>query len=70
MFTDEERKLVPLVAKRGCVDFKALRRALASAKCTQNPILSSRSLEQRVLYFYETYTDPDGDTIMLDVSTK
>lgn len=67
--TPEERQLIPLVAKCGCVDLKALREAIERVKenkNNKNPLLGSMPHERQIIYFYEQITDPHGDVVMID----
>lgn len=60
--TPEERSLIPLVSSGGCVDIRALRRALQITK-RANPTVF---LPKLFIYHYLKETDPHGDEPMLD----
>lgn len=58
-----ERSYMPLVAKNGCVDIRALRKALRLI----NHIRDEHMRRRLVIYHYKRLTEPDGDVIMEDV---
>jgi len=60
--TPEERSLIPLVSRGGCVDIRILRKALEKNKKV-NPNIFSPKL---FIYHYLKEIDPDGDEPMLD----
>lgn len=60
--TPEERSLIPLVSRGGCVDIRILRIALEKTK-KANPIIFDSKL---FIYHYLKESDPDGDEPMLD----
>lgn len=60
--TPEERSLIPLVSRGGCVDIRILRIALEKTK-RENPNIFSPKL---FIYHYLKESDPDGDEPMLD----
>jgi hypothetical protein len=66
MISDEERRLIPLVSKNGCVDLKILRRALRHAR-TLVPYGSNEAMFRRLFVsLYLKGSDPHGDAIMED----
>ena len=60
--TPEERSLIPLVSRGGCVDIRILRKALEKTKRANPNILSPKLF----IYHYLKESDPDGDEPMLD----
>ena len=60
--TPEERSLIPLVSRGGCVDIRILRIALEKNK-KANPNIFDPKL---FIYHYLKENDPDGDEPMLD----
>jgi hypothetical protein len=66
MISDEERRLIPLVSKFGCVDLRAVRRAIVMARNFSVYKPKKSSFEQLFVYFYLKETDPHGDVIMED----
>lgn len=62
MISSEERRLIGLVAKFGCVDLRAIRAAYRKTQACYDPILGS--FDYLFIYYYLTETDPDGDEIM------
>lgn len=61
--TPEERSLIPLVSRGGCVDIRILRIALEKTK-RANP--NSVNFPKLFIYHYLKEIDPDGDEPMLD----
>lgn len=62
MLTQEERSLIPLVSKWGCVDIRALRHAFNIVK--NQPVKKVR--DHLFMYYYLKATDPDQDEPMMD----
>lgn len=61
----KEREFMPYVARNGCVDIRALRKAVHIV--LNSPRLPDRNTQRRmVIYHYKRLTDPDGDEIMVD----
>ena len=60
--TPEERSLIPLVSRGGCVDIRILRIALEKTKKANPNIFDSKLF----IYHYLKEIDPDGDEPMLD----
>lgn len=63
MITQEERELIPLVSKYGCVDLHALRKAWTLVKMLPN----QKVREHLFMYYYTREVDPDKDEPMFDV---
>jgi hypothetical protein len=63
MLTQEERSLIPLVSRGGCVNIIALRKALVKTKLS-NP--SNTIFPKLFIYHYLKEADPDGDEPMLN----
>lgn len=63
MITQEERDLIPLVSKHGCVDLNALRKAWTLVKLLPN----HKVREYLFMYYYLREVDVDKDEPMLDV---
>lgn len=61
--TPEERSLIPLVSRGGCVDIRILRIALEKAKKANPKFLCPKLF----IYHYLKEIDPDGDEPMQDV---
>lgn len=66
MISQEERNLIPLVSKYGCVDLRALRKAWTLVKL--QPCQKVR--EHLFLYYYQREVDVDQDEPMLDAEMK
>lgn len=64
MLTQEERRLIPLVAKRGCVDIRILKTSYEKVKNIKTIELRHRLF----IYHYLKEIDTDGDEPMLDFS--
>jgi hypothetical protein len=64
--SQDERELIPLVSKNGCVDLRALRtaRIRASVSCPA-AAMSDRLFVKLFVYYYMKETDPDKDEPML-----
>ena len=60
--TPEERSLIPLVSRGGCVDMRILRKAMEKTK-KENPTIFLRKL---FIYHYLKESDPDGDEPMIE----
>lgn len=66
MITQEERDLIPLVSKHGCVDLIALRKAWTLVKMQPNQNVR----EHLFKYYYARELDPDRDEPMFDAVDK
>ncbi len=66
MITQEERNLIPLVSKHGCVDLHALRKAWMLVKLQPNEKVRNHLF----VYYYTREIDPDRDEPMFDASPK
>lgn len=62
MITQEERDLIPLVSKHGCVDLHALRKAWTLVKLQPN----EKVRKHLFVYYYAREIDPDKDEPMFD----
>lgn len=62
MITQEERALIPLVAKHGCLDLRALRKAWQIVKLQPNEAVRKHLF----VYYYTREADPDKDEPMFD----
>ena len=60
--TPEERSLIPLVSRGGCVDMRILRKAMEKTK-KANPTIF---LTKLFIYHYLKESDPDGDEPMTE----
>jgi hypothetical protein len=63
MLTQEERRLIPLVSRGGCVNITALRQALLITKAAKT---SPATFPKLFIYHYLKETDKDGDEPMLN----
>jgi hypothetical protein len=61
--SSEDRILIPIVAKGGCVDLRALRNAREIARLKST---TQKQFMKLFVYYYIKETDPDGDEPMLD----
>ena len=60
-----EREYMPYVARHGCVDVRALRKAVQIVM--RNRLIPDKNARRRlVIYHYRRLTEPDGDEIMVD----
>jgi thioredoxin-related protein len=62
MITQEERNLIPLVSRHGCVDLQALRKAWTLVKLQPN----QRVREHLFMYYYLREVDIDQDEPMFE----
>lgn len=60
----KEREFMPYVARNGCVDIRALRKAVQIV--LSRDYLDRNTRRRLVIYHYKRLTDPDGDEIMVD----
>jgi hypothetical protein len=66
MISDEERRLIPLVSKNGCVDLKILRKSIVYARMFTANAVNEDKFKQLFVYYYLRESDPHGDEIMQD----
>lgn len=65
--SQDERDLIPLVSRHGCVDLKALRIAKIRARAAcPSAAMSDRLFMKLFVYYYMKETDPDKDELMID----